>query len=96
MRFLIFAEDAQTFLQSRAAIGRDRGAVGLVVGSFENVGHAQIGGDCAQTLGHAHRVSFAFDHARPGDQNSGAFAPNRIEFTENVLFNATVPTNSFE
>jgi hypothetical protein len=32
----------------------------------------------------------------PAIRNSGAFAPKRIELTENVLFSATVPENSFE
>ena len=32
----------------------------------------------------------------PAIRNRGSFAPKRIEFTENVLFSATVPENSLE
>ena len=40
-----FSEDAQAFCQSRAAKGFYRGTVGFVVGGFEDVRHAAVGGN---------------------------------------------------
>ena len=69
--FLYSRENAQAFFQLRTAKGGDRRAIGFVVRRFENVRDAQFCGDGAQAFGHARRVSFAFDHARSGDQEKG-------------------------
>ena len=66
--FLILARIRKSFFESRSAKGFDRRAIGLVVGSLEDVGHARVGGDARHVLSHGARVGFAFDHAGAGDQ----------------------------
>jgi hypothetical protein len=63
-----FAEDAQAFGEARAAKGFDGGAIGFVVGGFENVGDIGVGGDFCDTLGHGAGVGFRFDDAGTGNE----------------------------
>ena len=65
--FLDSAKDAHTFAETRSAIGGNLRAVGLIVGGFENIGHAQIGSNRGKTIGHVRGVRFALDHARARD-----------------------------
>ena len=66
--FFDFRQDAQAFRGSRAAKRFQRRAVGLVIGGLENIRYAAIGGDARDLLGHRAGVGFAFNHARPGNQ----------------------------
>ncbi len=55
-----FGEDAEAFFQARAAEGFYRGAIGFIVGGFEDVGYAGIGGDPGDAFSHFAGVGFAF------------------------------------
>ncbi len=62
-------QDAKALRQARAAVGRHRRAVGLVVGRLEDQRHAELGRSGGKELGHHGRVRLAFDHARSRDQD---------------------------
>src|SRR6266436_10012793 len=82
---LDFAENAQTFLQTRAAESFYRGAIGFVVGGFEDVGNSGIGGDLGNFFRHDPRVYFAFNHARARDQKK-RIAAAEAQRTERDFF----------
>jgi len=63
-----FSEDAQSFIQSRAAKGSYRGTIGFVVRGFEDVRDAAIGGNLRDTFSHGPRMRFGFDDARTGNE----------------------------
>ena len=69
-----FGEDAEAFVEAGAAKGFDGGAVGFVVGGFEDVGDAGVGGDFRDALGHFAGVGFGFDDAGAGDEEEGIVA----------------------
>ena len=62
------AQDARAFGESGTAEARDRGAVGLVVRSLEDVGDGEVAGDALNGIGHEARMLLAFDDARAGDE----------------------------
>ena len=63
-----FAENAQAFCKARAAKGFHGGAVSFVVGGFENVRDAAIGGNLGDFFRHFSGVGFVFNDARSGYQ----------------------------
>ena len=63
-----FAEDAQAFGKSWTAKGFDGRTIGFVVGGFEDVRHAGIGGNFGDTFSHGTRVRFGFNDARAGNE----------------------------
>jgi hypothetical protein len=63
-----FGEDAQAFLEAGTAKGFYRGAVGFVIGGFEDVGNAGVGGNFGYSFRHFARMRFAFDDAGAGDE----------------------------
>ena len=65
---LNFLQNAQAFLQSRAAKAANRSAIGLVVAGLEDERETERLGHALDNLGHANGVLFALDHARPGNQ----------------------------
>jgi len=69
-----FGEDAEALGEARAAKGFDGGAIGFVVGGFEDVGDAGVGGDFRDALGHGAGVGFGFDDAGAGDEEEGIVA----------------------
>ena len=71
---LDFLQNAQAFGESRPAVGLLGRAVRLVVRRLENEWHVRARGDFRKPLGHHQRVRFAFDHARPGNQNQRLIA----------------------
>ena len=62
------AQDARAFGEAGTAEAGDRGAIGLVIGSLEDVGDAEVAGDALNGIGHEARVLLAFDDARAGDE----------------------------
>src|SRR5277367_2212097 len=68
------AQDGCAFLEAGAAEALDRGTVGLVIGSFEDVGHAQVGGNALDGVGHLADVRFTLDDAGTGDEKEFASA----------------------
>ena len=69
-----FGEDAETFFGAGAAEGFGGGAICFVVGGFEDVGDAGVGGDFRDGLGHFARVGFGFDDAGAGDEEKRILA----------------------
>ena len=63
-----FCEDAEALFQLRAAEGGDGGAIGFVVGGFEDVRDFQLGGDGGDFFGHGGGVGFGLDYAGASDQ----------------------------
>src|SRR5712692_388264 len=71
---LNLAENAQAFLQTRTAESLYRGAVGLVVGCFEDVRNSGVSGDLGNLFRHNASVYFAFKYTRAGNQEQGIAA----------------------
>ena len=65
---LILARMRRPSLSAGAAEGFCGGAVGFVVGGFEDVGDAGVGGDFRDAFGHFAGVGFGFDDAGAGDE----------------------------
>ena len=65
---LYFFENAQAFFEPGSAEAFQRGAVGFVVGGFEDEREVQRAGDALDDLRHADGMLFALDDARAGDQ----------------------------
>ena len=63
-----FFQNAEAFLETRAAKALKRGAIGFVVGGFEDVGDADAFRDRSDRLGHFEGVGFALDDAGAGDE----------------------------
>ncbi len=72
--FLIAAGVRNPAVNLRPAKDKQRRPIRLVIRSLENVGHAQLRGDRAQLLGHAHGMRLAFDHAGARNQKQGRIA----------------------
>jgi hypothetical protein len=64
-------QDSQPLGETGAAVGVDRGAVGLVVGRLVDERHAGGGGDALQALRHRERVLLVLDGAGPADHGQG-------------------------
>ena len=69
-----FGEDAKAFGEAGTAESFYGGAIGFVVGGFEDVGYAGVGGDFGEALGHIAGVGFGFDYAGAGDEEEGMVA----------------------
>ena len=69
-----FGEDAETFGETRTTKGFNGGAVGFVVGGFEDVGDPGVSGDFCHAFGHGTCVGLGFDYARAGDEEEGIVA----------------------
>jgi len=67
-------EDAKAFGEARPAEGIYGGAVGFVVGGFEDEGDAGVGGDFRDALREHTRVGFGLDDAGTGDEEKGPSA----------------------
>ena len=65
-------KDFEASRQSRPAVGAERGAVGLVVGGFEDVRNLERAGGGREAPGHPQGVPLTLDHAGPGDQEQRA------------------------
>jgi hypothetical protein len=75
------SQNAHAFAQPRPAKAGDRGAVGLVIRGFEDVGDAQVSGDPLNTLGHGARMRFALNDTGAGDEEQPACTDrNRSDF----------------
>src|SRR5580698_10709134 len=69
MHFIFyFFQDAQAIRQPRATKAANRGAIGLVVGSFEDKRDVQSPSDAFDHFGHKKSVLLALDHTRPSDE----------------------------
>ena len=64
-------------LETGTAIGTERGAVGLVKGSFEDERNSELTRKGGQPLGHHQRVTLALDDARPGNHEEWLAASHR-------------------
>jgi hypothetical protein len=62
------AEYAEGFLDSKPTVGAYRGAIRFVVRRLEDVRDAETVSYRANRVSHLKRVRFAFDEARPGNQ----------------------------
>ncbi len=62
------AEDAAAFDEAGAPEAADGGAVGFVVAGFEDVGHAEVGGDALDGVGHGAGVLLGLDDTGAGDE----------------------------
>jgi hypothetical protein len=63
-----FAENAETFGNSRAAIAADGSAIGLVIAGLENIRHAKFAANGGDGSGHEERVLLTFNDAGTGDE----------------------------
>jgi len=68
------AQDGRAFFEAGTAEAGDGGAIGLVVGGFEDVRNAEVGGDALESVGHGADVGFALDDAGTGDEEEFGFA----------------------
>ena len=64
---LDLGQHSETLFKTRSTIGGDGRAIGLILGRFEDVGHAQGLGDFGDPACCVHGELFALDHARSGD-----------------------------
>ena len=65
---LILPRMRKAFREARSAKSFHGGAVGFVVGGFEDVGDAAVGGNFGDFFRHFSGVRFVFDDARSGYQ----------------------------
>lgn len=80
-----FGEDAQAFFEARAAEGFDRGAIGFVVGGFEDIGDAAISRDFGDIFRHVSSMGFTFDDARASDEKKRIAASQAQGTERNVV-----------
>src|SRR5579859_96898 len=82
-----FGEDAQAFFETRSAEGFHGGAVGFVVGGFEDVGQGSVGCNFGYFFSHSSSVRFAFDDAGAGDEKEGIAAAKAERAEDNFTCN---------